>query len=163
MEKISGIVPRSRRVASADMTQAAAVRPGAPSFGRPIGSSTIGNKSSLTTADRAVLAHQKIADGRKSTGIPSDLVAEMTDKFFLQKTKDLSTEEIGIGIGNELAAPEMQAPGMQAPGVQTPDGSAANDIDAASDGEIPEQVELSAATSEEAEYVPPGTHLDVIA
>lgn len=40
MEKISGIIPRNSRNSSVDLSKSQPVRPGAPSFGRPIGKVT---------------------------------------------------------------------------------------------------------------------------
>lgn len=41
MQKISGILPASARIQSVDMSDSHSVRPGAPSFGRPEGSSSL--------------------------------------------------------------------------------------------------------------------------
>lgn len=46
MDKISGILPSSSRVAGVDMSEAPPVRPGVPTFGRPVG------RSPSTFADR---------------------------------------------------------------------------------------------------------------
>lgn len=49
MEKISGIIPRNARNSSADVSKSQPVRPGAPSFGRPIGKVT--QRSALQPED----------------------------------------------------------------------------------------------------------------
>jgi hypothetical protein len=133
MDKISSIVPRSRRVAAADMSAAPAVRPGMPSFGRPVGISTTGLKSEMTTAQKAMVEQQKISDKRQASSIEPQIVADMADRFFMQKT---------------VAAPVSDAlPGLSGPGFEVTDPN----------------IIASENMAVEAEYVPPGTYLDVSA
>ena len=54
MDKISGILPSSRRIQSVDMTHAPALRPGAPSFGQPMGMTALEDRVSLSSAARTV-------------------------------------------------------------------------------------------------------------
>ncbi len=57
MEKISSIIPTNHRVKSVDMEDSQPVRPGAPSFGRPVGTT-----SSYREQVRNHLAEQKAAE-----------------------------------------------------------------------------------------------------
>lgn len=41
MEKISGILPASSRISTVDLQSSGSVRPGAPSYGRPVGSTSL--------------------------------------------------------------------------------------------------------------------------
>ncbi len=85
MEKISGIVRGSARVASTDLKSASAARPGMPSFGRPMGESTQANVSSETTASRAVALHNEML-GKKKTG-GDQVVQQMADSFFMTRIR----------------------------------------------------------------------------
>jgi hypothetical protein len=59
MEKLSGIIPTSKRVTASDpRPPGTAARPGAPSFGRPIGTSA--------------LAEQKLAEQKRLDQAPLD-------------------------------------------------------------------------------------------
>ena len=66
MEKISRIVPGNSRVASTDMKNAAPVRPGMPTFGRPVGESTDVVHKSSSTASRAVALHNANIEAKKA-------------------------------------------------------------------------------------------------
>lgn len=87
MEKISSIVPQSRRVSSTDLAAAPAIRPGVPGFGRSEGSSTRGVKDDMTTAQRAMAVQNKMAEDRKKSQFESDLVSRMSEQFFMQKSR----------------------------------------------------------------------------
>lgn len=49
MDKISGILPSSHRIQSVDMKNAPALRPGAPSFGQPMGMTAVEDRVSLSS------------------------------------------------------------------------------------------------------------------
>ncbi len=70
MDKISQIVSSSPRVGSADAKNAPAVRPGVPSFGRPVGESPrfSHNDEELSTAQRAGLLRSDLDEQRKTPG-----------------------------------------------------------------------------------------------
>lgn len=149
MEKISSIVPRSRRVSATDLSAAAPVRPGVPGFGRPVGVSTVGEKDMRTTAQKAIAVQNKMNEDKRQAAVTPELVTDMTDRFFMKKT---------------VAAPER--PVMIAPPIAN--GQAAV-------GEIPDGEEMEAGGGDDLretiidsevapkEYVPPGTYLDVSA
>lgn len=127
------------------MSSAPAVRPGTPSFGRPVGVSTTGEKSLLTTAQRAMVEQNKMMEDRKSSAVMPDIVADMADRFFLQKT---------------VAAPAPPAPEATRPIEMAPQPEAGRSDE--------REWEDSTFRSEEKddssnEYVPPGTYLDVSA
>ena len=140
MEKISSIVPRSRRVTSTDVAAASAVRPGAPSYGRPIGSSTAGPKDLMTTAQRAIAEQQRMQEARKQSALTPELVENMTNRFFLQK---ISPDAQGTIVGLQPALPQIET----GPVVAAP----------VSVGEA-QVVEVDGP---EEEYVPLGSYIDV--
>ncbi len=91
MEKISRVVRGNSRVAATDLKNAAPVRPGAPSFGRPIGESTSANPGSGTTASRAVALHNEMQETKKQN-TQSRIVQDMADKFFLSRGREAEDE-----------------------------------------------------------------------
>jgi hypothetical protein len=157
VEKISSIVPGSRRVASADMAAASAVRPGTPSYGRPMGSSTGGLKSALTTAQRAIAEQQKMLDDRKLSAQNSAIVQDMADRFFLQKpileTAPAWTPPSGPAV---MPRPPDAAEAQPA----EPGAGESEEMEAGPGDEIPEApMPVTAAGPDE--YVPVGTYLNV--
>lgn len=110
MEKISSIVPQSRRVSATDLAAAPAIRPGVPGFGRSEGSSTRGVKDDMTTAQRAVAIQSKMTEDRKKSQFESDLVSRMSEQFFIQKSKlpaepkmDLMGSELEEGLEDDFS------------------------------------------------------------
>ncbi len=93
MDKISGIVRGNSRVASTDVKSTSAVRPGAPSYGGPVGES--GSRQELvgTTASRAVALHNELMDNRR-TAKNDQVVTQLADQFFMTKIKRPMEEQI---------------------------------------------------------------------
>lgn len=63
MEKISGIIPKSQRMAAVDLSRSQPVRPGAPSYGRAVGRVTsYGNNNQLqgTANDNSVNSKSEV-------------------------------------------------------------------------------------------------------
>jgi len=149
MEKISSIVPRSKRVAGTDLASAPAVRPGAPSYGRPIGVSTAGHKDQMTTAQKAVAEQQRMQDARKTSALTPDLVEDMTNRFFLQRMTSAPAE--GPSIGLQPALPQVEGPIVAAPH--------AEDVTLEDPASTPEQIDEITNPTEE--YVPVGSYIDV--
>lgn len=128
MEKISRVVRGNARVASTDLKNAAPVRPGAPSFGRPVGESTAATPSAGTTAAKAV-AIQKEMDEAKKTHAQSAIVQQMADSFFLNRVRreddklappaDGKAPIHAAPVENEDGEVEVEAP----PSGYTPRGS----------------------------------------
>ena len=95
MEKISRILPPSRRITAADVESNPPVRPGAPEFGRP-------SKSSLDVQDRvslSSLANNRTPEPAATYKAPTKdsarakVVDELAEKFFNPRTfaKDSDT------------------------------------------------------------------------
>lgn len=110
MEKISNIVRGSSRVASTDLKSAPAVRPGAPSFGRPVGESPSAPERAGTTASRAVALHSEMEQKRANS--KDGVVAEMADQFFMSRIRRPDDEGEGAipGVdGKERGEDEVSA------------------------------------------------------
>lgn len=113
MEKISGIVKGSSRVNNADLKNAPPVRPGAPGFGRPAGTSTSTSGSAASTAEKAVAKHKEIMDARRAAAEGSKIVRHMADKFFLQQGSTVEDEavsdvDINLPAAKEALKPEIK-------------------------------------------------------
>lgn len=91
MEKISGIIPSSSRVATVDLKESGPVRPGAPGFGRPEGVSSLRDAKIGQTASRAVKLSQEQLDWRTKDMQNAATVRELSDRFF--KGNSSSTEQ----------------------------------------------------------------------
>lgn len=97
MQKISGIIPSSPRVASTDLSVAKAVRPGAPTFGAPVGSSSLGPVSQLPVSalDRIKqLQEREMSDAQRKEAAHADIATRMADSFFLKNRRTAETSQI---------------------------------------------------------------------
>ncbi len=106
MEKISQIVRGNSRVAAVDLKGSSAVRPGAPSFGRPMGVSTQAMDSAPTTAARAINVQQELTANKKAG--PDRVVQDMADQFFMSKIR--ANEEVVTAKPIVMVADEIEAP-----------------------------------------------------
>lgn len=93
MEKISRVVRGNPRVSSTDLKNAAPVRPGVPSFGRPIGESTAANPSATSTAARAVALHKEMEEAKKARA-EGAVVQQMADQFFMNRVRRPGEDEV---------------------------------------------------------------------
>lgn len=111
MEKISRIVAGNSRVSSSDAKSASPVRPGMPSFGRPVGESTAANPSASSTASRAVALHNDLNEAKK-VATQERLISKMADDFFMSRMRGTEGEAEGAVISegaiesSELSATE---------------------------------------------------------
>lgn len=130
MEKISNIVRGSPRVASVDLKSSSAVRPGTPSFGRPIGESPAALDREGTTASRAAALHAQMSDRR--TGGPDRVVEQIADQFFINRLQAPKVEaaepKVSAKDVEELAVDledgaQVQAEQIAQPSGYTPRGS----------------------------------------
>lgn len=94
MQKISRIVSSSPRVAGVDLKSTSAVRPGTPSFGRPVGESTESLRDGLTTAQKAVSLREEMETRRKGIGEQPEIVKNLTEQFFMQRSSLPGVEEL---------------------------------------------------------------------
>lgn len=94
MDKISGILPSSSRVASVDMKEANPVRPGTPSFGRPEGASALRDAKLGTTASRAAGISREQLDWRSKDMQNAATVRELADNFFKGNQKSANDQTI---------------------------------------------------------------------
>jgi hypothetical protein len=157
MEKISGIVPSSRRVASVDLKSAQPVRPGVPTFGRPQGISSLSDSNKPTTAERAISKQKEMFEKRTQSASQPQLVQDMADKFFMQKRQAAEpVEDFDLNIGWQVPVREIN-----------PDFSFIDDTEKVSIStpvlETPVYAQPESVPENEREFTPPGSFLDVVA
>ena len=120
MEKISGIIRGSARVASADTQKAPSARPGMPAFGRPVGESTAGVPVTSSTADRAVALHNGLTEAKKAVS-QERVLSKMADEFFMSRVRRPEEREVET---IEIQVPEMHEQEIETPAQEyTPRGS----------------------------------------
>jgi hypothetical protein len=93
MEKISGILPSSPRIMSVDLREAAAVRPGVPSFGRAEAVSSLKSRNvpetatEKTTAGISASLQREHLDWRSKEAKEANIASDMSSQFFLKNQK----------------------------------------------------------------------------
>lgn len=147
MEKISSVVRGNSRVATADNKNAQTVRPGAPSYGQPVGVSTSSPPQRSTTAERAVALHKGMKEAKEAVSQERAL-SKMADDFFMSRVR--TPEELVAG----LKGPEAKGPDMAAAPV------ASVDEDVRSTDELVLAPDTQ-APPEQREYTPRGSYVDV--
>ncbi len=101
MEKISGILPSSSRVSSVDMRDAAPIRPGTPSFGRPEGVSSLRDAKIGETAARASKINQDRLDWKSKDINQAAMAREISESFFINRKANAVKEmNVDDGIGD---------------------------------------------------------------
>ncbi len=128
MEKISRIVRGNSRVAAVDLKSAAPIRPGAPSFGRPVGESTALKSSMMSTADRAVAIHKELNEA-KLANTHETIVQNMADRFFMDRMRQSQSDE---GVSSEIPRVELSPPSeVQVSPIEEEGQEASQEIDLA--------------------------------
>lgn len=84
MDKISGIIPQTPRTGSKRFNDNTPVRPGAPQFGRPEGSSEIKDRVSITNVQSVEMKPYK--NPREANHVK--IADSLTRKFFLMPEKE---------------------------------------------------------------------------
>lgn len=85
MQKISGILPTTPRLTSADLKDSGAVRPGAPTFGRPIGESNLASRVRKSSIDGMMNDNQFISDRQKGVIEKAKIIEDLSSGFFMSK------------------------------------------------------------------------------
>jgi hypothetical protein len=89
VQKISGILPSTPRIASVDMNESSAMRPGGPSFGRPVGVSELSSRGDvkISTAQIAGQRHDELLGLRSKELRDADSVKRLSDGFFMKRVQ----------------------------------------------------------------------------
>lgn len=155
MEKISHIVPGKPRVSTADVKSAAPVRPGTPSFGRPVGTSTAGTQDFMTTAQKATELMTQQEEKRAREMKNAQLVQHAADQFFMSKGRSLAKSSEG-----RETEPRSEIGAMPRMDLKPPALSNQVSVDGPREvgGEMPSEPEL---ISPPEKYTPRGSYIDV--
>lgn len=112
MDKISGIVSGSPRVAATDMKSTPPLRPGVPAFGRPMGISTIREPSMLSTAEKVGIIREEMAEAKKHRNEAKINTEVAANQFFLRPEDALQTagkiDPSDMGDAIEMVEPSEQ-------------------------------------------------------
>jgi len=158
MEKISGIVPASRRVQGVNLKDSQPVRPGVPTFGRPIGVSTLA-QGGPTTAEKAVAAHNELMARRSGDAHKPQIIEDMADKFFLKNQQAAGGPAEDFDLNYNLDIGPTTMPSESFDDILVPEANPG--LELAAGPSIEERVMMAEADAEAYDYTPPCTYLDV--
>lgn len=156
VEKISGIVPASARVQGVNIKDSQPLRPGVPTFGRPVGISSLSEGRRLTTAEKAVAAHEGLMARRSGDAHKPAIVTDMAAQFFMKNQTQASEPIRDLDINYNLdigptsytpLAEELDVPSLE------------SELELAPAHE--ERLALAEADAETHDYTPPGSYLDI--
>ncbi|MCB0365504.1 MAG: hypothetical protein H6624_19485 [Bdellovibrionaceae bacterium] len=103
MQKISGILPNTPRIAAVDMRDGHAARPGGPTFGRPEGSSGASRRdTSVTTAQLAAQKHAEVMSGRSKVQQEAEIVRRLSDGFFMRRMSPEPDQRYDLGLSEPM-------------------------------------------------------------
>ena len=108
MQKISGILPSTPRVAAVDLKSSLPVRPGTPTFGQQVGETTQ-DRYSKSKAHLGIDVHQLNNDNRYRDSKEAKRVSiaeRIADRFFMEKAAQMEQPEkqpieTGSGVVDE--------------------------------------------------------------
>jgi len=107
MEKISRILPPSRRVATVDVEQSQPVRPGAPEFGRPTQRLDVQDRVSIRSEVNSRFQDKAAATYRNpKESARAKVVDDIAEKFFNPNTV---AKEEGEGVQSEETLKRLNA------------------------------------------------------
>ena len=109
MQKISSILPSSGRINKVDFKDSPAVRPGAPSYGQPVGRST----ARVSVARDPVEVHKEMVESRSKPS-PETAIAEKVAHDFFAINEPVEPSRVGAPMAGEapLASVEDAVVGM---------------------------------------------------
>ncbi len=127
MEKISGIIPANRRTKAVDVSNSQPVRPGAPTWGRPVGRVTQAmmpdplEKVSFSQSESKEGLENQVAQttyNSKGQMGKAQVIEELSKKFFDPKIKTLArdsdeslSEQVNARVNeNEIATEQKSSP-----------------------------------------------------
>lgn len=159
MEKISGIVPASRRVQGVNLKDSQPVRPGVPTFGRPVGVSTLA-QGGPTTAEKAVAAHNELMARRSGDAHKPAIITDMADQFFMKNEVAASAspvEDFDLNYNLDIGPTEVASHSFD--DLIVPEVGQGLVLGANQSTEA--RVAMAEADAQNYDYTPPGTYLDI--
>lgn len=113
MEKLSSILPTSPRVKNVDMTDAHPVRPGTPSYGRPVGISAVRDRLTVSQQARDMAFNETLGQINPKEFKSVKIVEDMNRKFF--DTKPVVAKPQAPVTGAESADLEIDGASPELP------------------------------------------------
>ena len=110
MDKLSGIIPTNSRIKSVDLAEAKPRRPGAPSYGIPMGVNTIKDRVTLGMRDKNSILEDTMTYRNPKEMKNAKIAEDLTSKFFdtrLDKPKAAPVAEVVNEVVAEAAVPEL--------------------------------------------------------
>ena len=113
MEKISGILPTSKRISQVDQSLSPSIRPGAPHMGahqtRPLATNLTNEGLEKTTAQKAVEAHKELMSQRSAQSKEALEVQKLADQFFMSRvsgSREPIQSELNVSAIENLIRPQ---------------------------------------------------------
>jgi len=109
MEKLSSILPSNSRVKSVDLEDAHPVRPGVPSLGRPMGT-TSSQRDRMTISPQAKEAafNETLAKRNPREDKSVQIAAKITDQFFNSRVGPKSDSDFVPTLSEQVSTIEVQ-------------------------------------------------------
>lgn len=161
MDKISGIVPASSRITSVNLRDSQTMRPGAPSFGAPVGKAAINGGNLPTTAEKAVAAHNALMSRRSGDAHKPEIIRDMANRFFMQNKTEAGGVVDDVDVNFQMDIGPTSVPATDVGVIDVPQSTLeVQSYEAAGDSSEPEWM-IAESSVDESEYTPPGSYLDV--
>lgn len=109
MEKLSSILPSNSRVKSVDLEDAHPVRPGVPSLGRPMGT-TSSQRDRMTISPQAKEAafNETLARRNPREDKSVKIASKITDQFFNSRVGPKSDSEFAPALSEQVSNVEIE-------------------------------------------------------
>ncbi len=164
MQKISGIIPSSPRVASVDLKEAAPVRPGTPGFGRPEGVSSLKERANAAASASAFKARFPGDEPQSKESEQAESVAQISERFFGRNMRDADAAGADGGrnedLQNTIIAIPVLIEGSSDPASMS---AAAGSLDSKYKYDKVADALKDPVPRENFDLVPKGSYLDVVA
>jgi hypothetical protein len=154
MQKISSIIPTSKRVANVDFKESGALRPGTPSFGRPVGTSSLAEGRYLSTADLNIEA---MSPRQRRVHEKAQIVERVSAGFFMHKTLPKPPNAYNQEMQHIQADTQPQYYSKVAEGVNYSNPENIN----IQNFQEQDSTKVASGQSEDMDYAYTGEHLDV--
>jgi hypothetical protein len=102
MDKLSSILGSSPRVKSVDLSDAHPVRPGTPSFGRPVGTTSIRDRFTVSDSAKDRALQDTVGFRNQKEDRQTKIAENVTKKFF--ETRLQPKEEVLTGLPLETVS-----------------------------------------------------------
>lgn len=109
MEKLSSILAASPRVKSVDMSDAKPTRPGAPNYGGPVGTTSVGDRVTLSNRARDLAIKDSIGGRNPREAVKARIAENVTRDFFETRLKPVA-KEVDTSMSEDIADDLTETP-----------------------------------------------------